>query len=105
MTDVSNLKDNDILPETQKKVAQNLINMIQDLFNQEIKDNPTCTIFQYKNFIPMFTVMGTLAAAQLGINQDEYYMIVDYYIKELGLLAGDYNDDKEVEKRDQDSNK
>ena len=49
MTDVSNLKDNDILPETQKKVAQNLINMIQDLFNQEIKDNPKCTIFQYKS--------------------------------------------------------
>lgn len=96
MTDVLELKDDDYFPESHKKTAQTFINMLQDLFDQQIKSKK-CTVLEYKNFIPMFAVLGTLAAAQLNINQDEYYAIVDYYIKELDLVAGEYNESKSEE--------
>lgn len=87
MVDVADLKDDDYIPDSLRETTQQFINILQKIFDQDIA-NPKCTIATYKEFIPMFTVLGTLGAAQLRIDQEEYYAIVDYFIRELNLLAG-----------------
>lgn len=85
MTDASKLNDQDLLPENEKKTIEGFINILQKIFQQDINQQD-CTILTYKEFIPLFTVLGTLAAAQLNITQEEYYAIVDYHIQELDLI-------------------
>lgn len=94
MTQISDLQDEDLLPENFKNTLQQFIDMLQKMFDNDI-NTEDCTILRVKNYIPMFTVFGTLAAAQLGITQEEYYVAVDYYIRELDLIAGENNETQE----------
>ena len=45
-----------------------------------------CTLQQALEFVPLFTVYGLINGAQLGIAQDEYYLIVDYYLEKYNLF-------------------
>lgn len=96
MVDVADLKDDEFIPDSLKKTTQTFIDILQKIFDRDI-NTPECTIARYKEFIPMFTVLGTLGAAQLRITQDEYYAIVDYYVKELNLIVGQENDKDDVQ--------
>lgn len=50
-------------------------------------DDENCTLKTALEFIPLFTVNGLINGAQLGVRQDEYYMIVDYYLEMYDLIA------------------
>lgn len=50
-------------------------------------DDEECTLKTALEFVPLFTVNGLINGAQLGVRQDEYYMIVDYYLQMYDLLA------------------
>ena len=94
VSDAYKLSDEDLLPENEKKVIENFIGILKKIYEQDINQDD-CTVLKYKEFVPLFTVLGTLAAAQLDISQDEYYMIVDYHIKQLDLMVKEEMDVEE----------
>ena len=53
---------------------------------EEFIDKDDCTLRQALEFVPLFTVYGLINGAQLGIAQDEYYLIVDYYLEKYNLF-------------------
>ena len=58
---------------------------LSKLFDEFI-DKEDCTLQQALEFVPLFTVYGLINGAQLGIAQDEYYLIVDYYLEKYNLF-------------------
>lgn len=58
---------------------------LSKLFDEFI-DQENCTLQQALEFVPLFTVYGLINGAQLGIAQDEYYLIVDYYLEKYNLF-------------------
>lgn len=79
--DVENL----LLDTIKKQIKMSLDNMY-NLFDEFIDDDE-CTLKTALEFVPLFTVNGLINGAQLGIRQDEYYMIVDYYLEKYDLIA------------------
>lgn len=58
---------------------------LQKLYNEFIKKD-SCKLKDALEFVPLFTVFGLINGAQLGISQDEYYLIVDYYLEKYDLI-------------------
>lgn len=77
-------------------IEQLLVNNIKQQFKlslenlsklfEEFIDKDDCTLQQALEFVPLFTVYGLINGAQLGIAQDEYYLIVDYYLEKYNLF-------------------
>lgn len=53
---------------------------------EEFIDKDDCTLKTALEFIPLFSVNGLINGAQLGVTQEEYYMIVDHYLERYNLL-------------------
>ena len=64
-----------------KMSLDNLSKLFDDFIDKE-----DCTLKQALEFVPLFTVYGLINGAQLGIAQDEYYLIVDYYLEKYNLF-------------------
>ena len=64
-----------------KMSLDNLGKLFDEFINKD-----DCTLRQALEFVPLFTVYGLINGAQLGIAQDEYYLIVDYYLEKYNLF-------------------
>ena len=69
-----------LLQEIKKQFGMSIQNL-QSLYNDFI-DTDECTLGVALQYIPLFTVYGLINAAQLGVTQEEYYKVVEYYITE-----------------------
>lgn len=67
-----------LIEEIKRQFGMTLENL-QTLYDETI-NTPECTLGIALKYVPLFTVFGLLNAAQLGVTQEEYYMIVDHYI-------------------------
>lgn len=74
-----------LLNTIKEQIKMSLDNMY-NLYDEFIDDDE-CTLKTALEFVPLFTVNGLINGAQLGIRQDEYYMIVDYYLQKYDLIA------------------
>lgn len=74
-----------LLNVVKEQIKMSLDNMY-DLYDKFIDDDE-CSLKTALEYIPLFTVNGLINGAQLGVKQDEYYMIVDYYLKMYDLIA------------------
>ena len=54
---------------------------------KEFVDKDDCTLTTVLEFIPLMSVNALINAAQLGVSQEEYYLIVDYYLEKYELIA------------------
>lgn len=72
-------------------IVKNQIKMSLDnlytLYDKFI-DDEKCSLKTALEFIPLFTVNGLINGAQLGVTQEEYYLIVDYYLQAYDLIDG-----------------
>lgn len=72
-------------------IVKNQIKMSLDnlytLYDKFI-DDEECSLKTALEFIPLFTVNGLINGAQLGVTQEEYYLIVDYYLQAYDLIDG-----------------
>jgi hypothetical protein len=75
----------ELLLDNIKKQFKLSLENLKKLFDEFI-DNDKCTLQQALEFVPLFTVYGLINGAQLGIAQDEYYLIVDYYLEKYNLF-------------------
>ena len=69
-----------LLQEIKKQFGISIKNL-HSLYNDFI-DTDECTLGVALQYIPLFTVYGLINAAQLGVTQEEYYKVVEYYITE-----------------------
>ena len=74
-----------LLDTIKQQIKMSLDNMCS-LYDNFI-DTEDCTLKTALEYVPLFTVNGLINGAQLGIRQDEYYMIVDYYLEKYDLIA------------------
>lgn len=72
----------DIIKEQIKMSLDNLYKLYDEFI-----DNDECKLKTALELVPLFTVNGLMIGAQLGITQDEYYVIVDYYLERYNLIA------------------
>lgn len=73
-----------LLREIQKQFKMTLDNL-QKLYDEFI-DTENCTLGAALQYVPLFTVYGLTNAAQLGVSQEEYYLIVDYYLEKWNMF-------------------
>ena len=73
-----------LLKEIQKQFKMTLDNL-QKLYDEFI-DTENCTLGAALQYVPLFTVYGLTNAAQLGVTQEEYYLIVDYYLDKWNMF-------------------
>ena len=70
--------------EIKKQIAASIYTLV-NIFDEYI--NPEQAHIQNAlEMIPLFAVFGMWIGAQLGVTQDEYYKIVDYYLERYDLL-------------------
>lgn len=74
-----------LLVDNIKRQFKMSLDNLSKLFDEFI-DKEDCTLKQALEFVPLFTVYGLINGAQLGIAQDEYYLIVDYYLEKYNLF-------------------
>ena len=67
-----------LVKNIQQQIDMSLSNL-KTLFDDFVNKDD-CTLSQALEFIPLLTVYGLINGAQLGVTQEEYYLIVDYYI-------------------------
>lgn len=75
---------NELLSEEMKKSLAGALNTLQTLYDEEI-NVPSATVQKAMEYIPLFVIEGLLMAANLGITQDELYVITDWYAKQYNL--------------------
>lgn len=73
-----------LLKEIQKQFKMTLDNL-QKLYDEFI-NKESCTLGAALQYVPLFTVYGLTNAAQLGVTQEEYYLIVDYYLEKWNMF-------------------
>lgn len=73
-----------LLKEIKSQFKMTLDNL-QKLYDEFI-DTETCTLGAALQYVPLFTVYGLTNAAQLGVSQEEYYLIVDYYLEKWNMF-------------------
>ena len=74
-----------LVKNIQQQIDMSLSNL-KTLFDDFVNKDD-CTLSQALEFIPLLTVYGLINGAQLGVTQEEYYLIVDYYLERYDLLA------------------
>ena len=69
-------------------VKERIRRSLEDLWSlfDEYIDQEDCTVSKTLEFFPWFIVYGLMIGAQLGVSQDEAYMIVDYYLVRNDLI-------------------
>lgn len=75
-----------LLLQTIKDQIKMSLDNLTSLYNDFIAPED-CTLKTALEFVPLFTVNGLINGAQLGIKQEEYYLIVDYYLQKYDLIA------------------
>lgn len=75
---------NELLSEEMKKSLAGALNTLQTLYDEEINVEGA-TVQKAMEYIPLFVIEGLLMAANLGITQDELYVITDWYAKQYNL--------------------
>lgn len=71
-------------PGVKKHIEISLMILIQ-MYQEYIEPN-NAHIQNALELIPLFGVFGMWIGAQLGVTQNEYYKIVDYYLERYDLL-------------------
>lgn len=74
----------ELLSEDMKKSLAGALNTLQTLYDEEINVQGA-TVQKAMEYIPLFVIEGLLMAANLGITQDELYVITDWYAKQYNL--------------------
>jgi len=69
---------------TKKEVRRTLENL-WTLYDEYL-DTDECTIATLLEYIPWMIVYGLMLGAQVGVTQDEAYMMVDYYLVRNNLV-------------------
>lgn len=64
-----------------KKSLDNLTILYEDFIDQD-----GCNLAVALQYVPLFVVYGLWLGAQLGVSQEEFYGIVDHYLKKYDLL-------------------
>ena len=72
------------LSEEMKRSLAGALNTLQTLYDEEINVEGA-TVQKAMEYIPLFVIEGLLMAANLGITQDELYLITDWYAKQYNL--------------------
>lgn len=83
MTEENQQLDEDpqtLLTSEIKKIIKMSLEHLVQLYGEFIEPD-NCTLGAALQYIPILTVYGTSIAAQLGVTQEEYYTIVDYYLQ------------------------
>lgn len=86
--DDDNLINGDVeetLTEGVKERIRRSLKDLQELFDTYI-DQEDCTVTKALEYFPWFLVYGLMIGAQLGVSQDEAYLIVDYYLVKNDLI-------------------
>lgn len=68
-----------------KKRIRKTLEDLWTLFDEYI-DTDDCNVSTTLEYFPWFIVYGLMIGAQLGVSQDEAYMIVDYYLVKHNLI-------------------
>ena len=74
----------ELLSEEMKKSLAGALKTLQTLYDEEINVEGA-TVQKAMEYIPLFVIEGLLMAANLGITQDELYVITDWYAKQYNL--------------------
>lgn len=64
------------------------ISILTKLYEEYISPE-TAHVQNALELIPLFGAFGLWAGASLGVTQDEYYKVVDYYLERFDLLEKD----------------
>ena len=75
---------NELLSEEMKKSLAGALNTLQTLYDEEMNVEGA-TVQKAMEYIPLCVIEGLLMAANLGITQDELYVITDWYAKQYNL--------------------
>lgn len=76
---------NEKLNEGIKRHCDISLSILVKLYSEYIKKD-TATIQEALEYIPLFAVFGQWIGAQLGVSQEEYNKIVDYYLYKYDLM-------------------
>lgn len=74
----------ELLSDGMKKSLAGALKTLQTLYDEEINVEGA-TVQKAMEYIPLFVIEGLLMAANLGITQDELYIITDWYAKQYKL--------------------
>ena len=75
---------NELLSDEMKESLAGALNTLQTLYDEEINVEGA-TIQKAMEYIPLFVIEGLLMAANLGITQEELYLITDWYAQQYRL--------------------
>lgn len=75
----------ELLNEGIKKQTDICLSILVKLYSEYIKPE-NAHVQNALEFIPIFGVFGLWIGAQLGVSQNEYYKIVDYYLERFNLI-------------------
>lgn len=84
----STAEHNEKLNNGIKKQIDISLSILVKLYGEYIKPEEA-HIQNALEYIPIFGVFGLWIGAQLGVSQQEYYKIVDYYLERFDLLEED----------------
>ena len=73
-----------VIVEIKNQIKMSLDNLYK-LYELYIQ-NDECNLATVLEYIPFFVVYGLWFGAQLGVSQEEFYAIVDQYLKNFNLL-------------------
>lgn len=76
----------EVLLNTIKEQIRISLDNLNTLYD-EFVNKEDCTLTTILEFIPLMSVNALINAAQLGVSQEEYYLIVDYYLEKYELIA------------------
>lgn len=93
--DNSQVQENptEILNDGIKKHVDISLSILIKLYGEYIKPDGA-HIQNALEFIPLLGVFGLWIGAQLGVSQEEYYKIVDYYLQRFDLVEIDSNENE-----------
>lgn len=83
-----NINTSELLNDGIKKHIDISLSILIKLYSEYIKP-PNASINNALEFIPLLGVFGLWIGAQLGVSQETYNAIVDYYINKLDLVEKD----------------
>lgn len=84
---------NELLDEGVKRHIDLCLSILVKLYQEYIKP-PGAHIENALELIPLFCTFGLWIGASLGVSQEEYYKIVDYYLIRYDLLENDLNENE-----------
>lgn len=73
------------LTTVSKKEVRRTLENLWTLYDEYL-DTDECTIATLLEYIPWMIVYGLMLGAQVGVTQDEAYMMVDYYLVRNNLV-------------------